>query len=829
MYSYKLSLKNFKCFSNYSVDIDKEAIILFDGPSGIGKSSLIQAFLFAITGEGKKLFKQGTKSLTVELEKIQKTGENIENKQFKIIRKKGPESLCVYDGDKCYEDDEAQVKINNYFGKNFINTSVIKQKGENSFLSSSSKDKMTFLQSLLFSNSTIEKQKDRVNEMIKVCKDEMNNLSVKKNTLEEVLKNLISRMSKEVISENSSTDKYSKYTDLSVEECDRKIKSRQDKIQYQQKKLQKTINLLQEQQQLKSGYSNDEIKYRQLHSRLSIFEEQRQEVLNKEKEIKEKFSESSYEELLSDISVVRNMIKYIKQQIKCMDTQRVLLEQVSKSLLQIEKEGEKGDENIDESKYNDYCDKRDLLKKKKEVSKKLSECDYDDDEIINKKDIVKELKQFLEKAELYKSSLKCPHCKNSVRLNNSVLEKLETVSDDFTKGKIQEKQKDLKQVEQELEKLEHYKKLHNHYSNEEESINKKLESYNHISIEKVSELSDIINKIEEMKTTRRDLKKRKTVLIEEQKRIRDFSHEQLKQDYILLQKYKNLIEDNKNEKDMSLDKYESKLSELLVLQKEQEKVKDNLDVLNDKKRTFLKEIKSIGVSIETCNEKLSILEDKLEEVDESIVTYEEEISQLRENDKQSEWTNQINILNIQKLNVEYDNDRKRLEKEIESVFERYKQFEKDCVNYNIISEGIEHSESLLLAKFIDTINHNLSIHLDVFFEEPMHVQIKTFKESKSNKEKPVINMEIFYKGNETDLSNLSGGEYDRLNLALTLTFNCISNSPVLILDESLASINQELSTEIIMHLKETISHKLVWMTQHQAVKGMFDKVFQISL
>lgn len=820
MSSYKISLKNFKCFSNYSVEIDREAIILFDGPSGIGKSSLIQAFLFAITGEGKKLFKQGTKSLTVELEKNEK-------KQFKIVRKKGPESLCVYDGDKCYEDDEAQVRIDNYFGKNFINTSVIKQKGESSFLSSSAKDKMVFLQSLLFSNSSIEKQKERVNDMIKCCKDEMSALSVKKNTLEEVLKNLISRMNKEV--ENDENNE--KYSDLSMEECDRKIKSRQHKIQEQQNNLQKTINLLQEQQQSKSKYTNEEIKYKQLHSRLSIFEEQRKEICDKETKIKEKFNENSYEELLNEISTVRTMIKYMKQKTKCMDTQRVLLEQNSKSLSQIDEEEKtinKGNcEKIDESKYNDYCEKRDLLKKRREVSKKLEECDYDEDDITNKKETVKVLKQYLEKSELYKSSLKCPHCNHSVRLNNSVLEKLDTVSEDFTKAKIQEKQKELKQVEQELEKLEHSKKLHNHYSNEEDNVNKKLETYDHISIEKISELTDAIDKIEEIKTTKRELKKRKTVLSEEKKKIEDFSHDQLKQDYMLLQKYEKNIQEGDG--DISLDNYECKLSDLLVCQKEQEKIKDELDLLNEKKRTVLKEIKNIGVSIETCNEKLSILEEKLEEIDESIDKYDEDIKQLRENDKQREWTEQINILNIQKLIVENKNEKKRLEKEIETVFEKYKQFERDCVNYNIIAEGIEHSESLLLAKFIDTINHNLSIHLDSFFEEPMHVQIKTFKESKSNKEKPVINMEIFYKGNETDLSNLSGGEYDRLNLALTLTFNCISNSPVLILDESLASINQELSTEIIMHLKETISHKLVWMTQHQAVKGMFDKVFQISL
>jgi len=817
--TYKLTLKNFKCFASYSVEIDKEVIILFDGPSGIGKSSLIQAFLFAITGEGKKLFKQGTKSLSVEL-------ENNGERPFKIVRKKGPESLCFYDKEKCYEDDEAQVRIDNYFGKNFNNTSVIKQKGENSFLSSSAKEKMIFLQSLLFSNSTIEKQKERVGEKIKCCKDEMNIISVKSNTISDILRRNEYYKSKQTNDVGISE----KYTELSIEECNRKIESRQDKIKSRQKELQQLLNSLQDKQQMKTKYSNEEIKYKQVKSRVIIFEEQLQDVVSRIYNIKEKFNNNSYEKLLCDISSVRNKIKYIKLKTKCDDTQRVLIEQVSKTLIQLEKEEESikniiNIDNIDETKYNDYCEKRDLIKKKRDISKKRDECVYKEDDINDRKESVNTIKLFLEKAELYKSSLRCPHCKNNVRLINSVLEKLETVSEDFSKIKIQDKQRELKMLEKELDNLENNKKLFQHFSKEEDIIKNKLDEFKHISVGKISELTDIINKIEDVKTTRRGLKKKKTELLEEKKKIVDFTHDQLKVDYCNLQKYEKPIDDE----EIVIEEYEEKLSELLITQREEEKIKDELNLLEEKKRGISKEIKSIGLSIEVCDEKLDELNKKIGDLEDDILREEEEIQSLRANNKQSKWTNQIDELTKQKLFVEKINEVKHLEKELDTLQIKYKQVEKDCVNYNIISEGIEHSESVLLSKFIDTINHNLSIHLDAFFEEPMHVQIKSFKEGKTNKEKPVINLEIFYKGSDTDLTNLSGGEYDRLNLALTLTFNCISNSPILILDESLSSINQELSTEIIAHMKETISHKLVWMTQHQAVKGMFDKVFQIDM
>jgi ABC-type Mn2+/Zn2+ transport system ATPase subunit len=117
--------------------------------------------------------------------------------------------------------------------------------------------------------------------------------------------------------------------------------------------------------------------------------------------------------------------------------------------------------------------------------------------------------------------------------------------------------------------------------------------------------------------------------------------------------------------------------------------------------------------------------------------------------------------------------------------------------------------------------------LDAFFSEPITVTVKAFKDGKKGETKPLIDIEIIYKGNEVDVANLSGGEYDRLNLAFSVTFNCLSSSDILILDESLASINQELAGDIITHLKEHCTDKVIWMTQHQAVTGMFDCVHEI--
>lgn len=813
--NFKLTLKNFKCFSNYSIVIDTESVILFDGPSGIGKSSLIQAFLFAITGEGKKLYKQGTKSLSVELEY---NGD----KHFKILRKKGPESLKLFEGDKIFDDDEAQARINNFFGQNFIATSVIKQKGENSFLTSSAKDKMVFLQSLLFSSSDIDKQKEKVREEIKYSKDKLNMYATKIKTLQEVLN---SKHIETNICENLN---------LSKEECESEIKKINQKMSSYNSQVSNLISDIQKLQRSQTINSEKDLSFKQIQSRLCIHNDQLDNVNKDITEIEHSFDLNEYENLSEKIDNIRLQIKLSKLETRYQQSKKLLMDNMKNEItnIQTKLENIKEKETLYEYKESDYDnlnEKKNILQKLKETTKKLDECLFDDDEITEKKEKVKDIKSFLEQAELYKSSLTCPHCSLQVRYVNSALEKLDKISDEFTKENISRNKNELKDLEKTLEKQENNKKIYDHYKKQKNDFEKKLESVSHIKEESIRKLSEIIDSIDENRSVRRQLKKQLQSIQSDLANIE--CHPQIEKDFKELKKLKSNIVDSEEgiETIEKTNDLESKLSDLVVLQKDQSRMKDRLDLLIEKRRTISKEIKKIGMTDEECNEKITEIFVTLSKIDQQLKDMNDKLEKLNKEDNVSNWNEQINKISKYVTYIERQEEVKKIEKQIEETNEKYKDQEKDSVNLNILLEGIEYAESSMLSKFIDTINHNLSVHLEAFFDEPMHVQIKSFKEGKKDTEKPQINMDIFYKGNETDLSNLSGGEYDRLNLALTLTFNCISNSPILILDESLSSINQELSTEIIMHMKETISHKLVWMTQHQAVKGMFDKVYNIQI
>jgi DNA repair exonuclease SbcCD ATPase subunit len=117
--------------------------------------------------------------------------------------------------------------------------------------------------------------------------------------------------------------------------------------------------------------------------------------------------------------------------------------------------------------------------------------------------------------------------------------------------------------------------------------------------------------------------------------------------------------------------------------------------------------------------------------------------------------------------------------------------------------------------------------LDAFFpDESITVTLKTFKQVKNNS-KPQINVEIYYKNSECDISELSKGEYSRVNLAFTLALNEMFNCPLLMLDEITAGLDAESTETVFDSIKSTYTGKIVLVVQHQVTAGIFDKTITL--
>jgi len=136
-----------------------------------------------------------------------------------------------------------------------------------------------------------------------------------------------------------------------------------------------------------------------------------------------------------------------------------------------------------------------------------------------------------------------------------------------------------------------------------------------------------------------------------------------------------------------------------------------------------------------------------------------------------------------------------------------------------------------LQSTVDRINNIMNEILENIFEQPITVTLKLYKKIKSNKRiKPSVNLVVSYKGVDYDgVKMLSGGESDRISLALVVAMNRISSSPFLFLDESLRSINDSLRSHSIKSIREVLyGMKTIVCINHEDTEGHYDRVINIQ-
>lgn len=131
-----------------------------------------------------------------------------------------------------------------------------------------------------------------------------------------------------------------------------------------------------------------------------------------------------------------------------------------------------------------------------------------------------------------------------------------------------------------------------------------------------------------------------------------------------------------------------------------------------------------------------------------------------------------------------------------------------------------------LEKNIENINNKLNSILISLFDN-LNININLFKEVKSKKdtEKPMVNFSIIMDGKEyPNFNYFSGGEKDRISIALTLTFNIILGSKILIFDEVFSSLEESKRIECLKAIKNYSPHKILINICHETVEGYYDKI-----
>jgi len=144
---------------------------------------------------------------------------------------------------------------------------------------------------------------------------------------------------------------------------------------------------------------------------------------------------------------------------------------------------------------------------------------------------------------------------------------------------------------------------------------------------------------------------------------------------------------------------------------------------------------------------------------------------------------------------------------------------------------IKESRGEALSECLKIINIKLKEYLSVFFPTTDILIILTAeKELKNgNTKEGIVSINACVDGEERKLNQLSGGEYDRVELAITLSLNEIFNFPILMLDECLSSLDTETANSVIKHIQGISQRKLVLLVAHQVEEGEFDNILHLPL
>lgn len=240
--------------------------------------------------------------------------------------------------------------------------------------------------------------------------------------------------------------------------------------------------------------------------------------------------------------------------------------------------------------------------------------------------------------------------------------------------------------------------------------------------------------------------------------------------------------------------------------------------------TSIKKQKQSMDSIASKTPSESLIKKNLDvsSIDSEIQTIELDIEDLRssitENQKELQIINEYSSM----LKAKEDNDARK--EQLQLAKEQLKSIERKEINLSTLESSFKEAQLLAIEYTLSSINSAMRHYLDEFFEDPILLNLKIEMESK----RPKIVTTIDYKGNEySSINELSGGERQRCHLAAILALYDLAGGKILLLDESLNSLDSDVNTNTLLIIKDVESMGLVIVVSHEAVEGVFDEIVKI--
>jgi DNA repair exonuclease SbcCD ATPase subunit len=139
------------------------------------------------------------------------------------------------------------------------------------------------------------------------------------------------------------------------------------------------------------------------------------------------------------------------------------------------------------------------------------------------------------------------------------------------------------------------------------------------------------------------------------------------------------------------------------------------------------------------------------------------------------------------------------------------------------------TECRILQEVVDSINASIQGVCNTLFDRDINITLNLFKTLKTTKNvKPIANFNISYQGGSFDnINQMSGGEGDRASLALTLALKRLSSCPILMLDESLASLDLNMKESALRTIRQNTTDTVL-IIMHDGIEGQYDHVQNID-
>lgn len=807
----KVTIDSFRHHASYTVDVKRGSITLISGQSGIGKSTIFRAMQWCLYGKLQhytpilKPRARTTVTITYPLSS---------EETWEIMRQGHPNLFRITIGENVYSGTDAEALVLEHFGNEdvFLSCCYLEQMNRNHLLSLPQTERLKVLHHLSFSSTSPEEIKRVLAVAISETKKEFDALKIKhitsSNELErfspligdEEKANTIYNLSREEIEGNIAT------TTASIKELEVKQKKREQALalsrEYEEKEATYTQQLLRLEAKLREYPPEDVL-------------EARTESLKRKQRAKEQ--EAERERLAREVSELEKRMEEAKAGFYSIredssDADRQDIETWTmnpKHTREAYDQAVKHEDLLDYGKgvikesFREHTRLRGSMESYstegviKDLETILAQQEYLDIKTrISKLKDHHSISEAMEKKERALAAIRrinsysCPHCKNLFALENGTAVAVDTTGSK-EEGDLATLRKKLQDADVTIRDLEMEAK-------EKKDLERRLDKLNPVPEDIILldpvKRSHAISLLDKLRNLPRKLS---TPEFASGAIWASFRKKKYHEDY-----HDTKREHSRKKHTLDLFPPSDPTSLEPILPEETRAANDRKEFhqIQGRYKELGKQLKAISNNITS----FTIPPDLSTELSKVRLSKEELQSLLKQKDI---------VDKVAELQSEVD----EMDTQMDTLIDKYKEL-------NTIMEVAKQIEHEVLTSVVEGINENLAVIGGKLFDTPINLQLKLDRELKTRVgTKPDVNISITYQGAEYKLNQLSGGEQDRVSLALLLALSQLSSVGFLLLDEASAYLDQEYRERVVDVLRTFCGDKCILSIEHEAVSGLYDK------